>query len=79
MEYFRARKEEKEKEENDREALEERRERGMDDTDKWRGGGRRRIREIIHEPSAISHLVNDRGGGRDEITERLINSGKLVL
>lgn len=77
MEYFRARKEEKEKEENDREALEERRERGMDD--KWRGGGRRRIREIIHEPSAISHLVNDRGGGRDEITERLINSGKLVL
>lgn len=57
--------------------MEERRERGMDD--KWRGGGRRRIREIIHEPSAISHLVNDRGGGRDEITERLINSGKLVL
>lgn len=47
--------------------------------DKWRGGGRRRIREIIHEPSAISHLVNDRGGGRDEITERLINSGKLAM
>lgn len=55
----------------------------MRDTDKWTEGEERRevSREIIHGRAQLttSLMIEVEDRGRDEITERLINRGKLAV